>query len=103
MDASLLSLLLYTYPAMVTVAAVALGRERVDARRLVALALTSGGLVLVLAAAGTGALDPLGSALGLLAAVMYSAYILVGDRAGARLAPMLLAALVCSGATVTLA
>ena len=31
-DASLLSLLLYTFPAMVAVAAIALGRERVDAR-----------------------------------------------------------------------
>ena len=32
-DASLLSLLLYTFPAIVAVAAVALGRERLDARR----------------------------------------------------------------------
>ena len=103
MDAAVLSLLLYTYPAIVAVAAAALGRERVDARRVIALLLTSAGLVLVLAAAGTGTLDPLGSALALGAAVIYSAYILVGDRAGLRVPALPLAALVCSGATVTLA
>src|SRR4051812_1445872 len=43
-DASLLSLLVYTYPAMVTVAAIILGLERADGRRLIALVLTSGGL-----------------------------------------------------------
>src|ERR671925_1025363 len=36
-DASLLSLLLYTFPAMVAGAAVALGRERLNGRRLAAL------------------------------------------------------------------
>src|ERR671930_403958 len=59
-DASLLSLLLYTFPAIVAAAAVALGRERLDRRRVIALVLASGGLVLVVAGAGTGALDPLG-------------------------------------------
>src|SRR5829696_4972504 len=38
-DASLLSLLLYTFPAIVAVAAIGLGRERVDGRRITALAL----------------------------------------------------------------
>ena len=46
-DASLLSLLLYTFPAMVAAAAIALGRERIDARRVAALVLASGGLALV--------------------------------------------------------
>jgi drug/metabolite transporter (DMT)-like permease len=101
-DASLLSLLLYTFPAMVAAAAVALGRERLDARKLTALALASGGLVLVLAGAGTGALDPLGVALGLGAAVVYSTYILSSERISTRLRPTLLAAIVCSGAAVSL-
>src|SRR3954470_16258106 len=73
-DASLLSLLLYTFPAIVAVAAVALGREHMTRRRLAALALALGGLVLVLAGAGTGALNPLGAALGLAAALVYSTY-----------------------------
>ena len=53
-DVSLLSLLLYTFPAIVTVAAIVLGRERPSARRFAALGLASAGLVLVVAGAGTG-------------------------------------------------
>ena len=64
LDASLLSLLVYTFPVMVTVAAIALGREPASRRTAVALALASAGLVLVLAGAAAGALDPLGTALG---------------------------------------
>jgi drug/metabolite transporter (DMT)-like permease len=101
-DASLLALLLYTFPAMVAVAAIVLGRERADARRLVALALASGGLVLVLAGAGTGALEPLGVALGLGAAVVYTTYILASERITSRVGPLLLSALVCTGAAGTL-
>jgi drug/metabolite transporter (DMT)-like permease len=54
LDASLLSLLLYTFPAMVTVAAIALGRERASRRTAGALVARVGGLVLVLAGAGAG-------------------------------------------------
>jgi drug/metabolite transporter (DMT)-like permease len=102
-DASLLSLLLYTFPALVAAAAVALGRERIDRRRLAALGLASGGLVLVVARAGAGALDPLGAALGLGAAVVYSAYILVSDGIAGRMRPQVLSALVCTGAAAALA
>ena len=45
LDASLLSLLVYTFPAIVAVAAIALGRERASRRTAVALALASAGLV----------------------------------------------------------
>jgi drug/metabolite transporter (DMT)-like permease len=100
--ASLLSLLLYTFPAIVALAAIALGRERPDARRLCALGLTSAGLVLVVAGAGTGALDPLGAALALGAALVYSAYILVSDGVAGRVRPSVLSALVCSGAALSL-
>jgi drug/metabolite transporter (DMT)-like permease len=101
-DASLLSLLVYTFPAIVAVAAIALGRERADARRLAAVALASAGLILVLAGAGAGPLDPLGAALGLAAAVLYSAYVLVGESAVGRTGPLVLATLVCTSAALTL-
>ena len=101
-DAGLLSLLLYTFPAIVAAAAIALGRERADGRRLAALALASGGLVLVVAGAGAGALDPLGAALGIAAALLYSTYILVSEGIASRLRPRVLSALVCTGAAVTL-
>src|SRR4051812_27597782 len=101
-DASLLSLLLYTFPAMVTVAAVVLGRERLEARRVTALALVSAGLALVLAGAGTGALNGGGVVLGLAAAVVYSTYILVSDGVAGRMPALALATLVCTGAACSL-
>lgn len=101
-DASLVSLLVYTFPAMVAVAAIAVGRERASARHGAALALALGGVGLVVAGAGTGSLDPLGVALALAGAVIYSGYILVSDGVAGRLDPRRLAAIVCTGAAVTL-
>jgi drug/metabolite transporter (DMT)-like permease len=101
-DASLLALLLYTFPAIVAVAAVAIGRERLDGRRVLALLLASSGIALVVAGAGVGAIAPAGAALGVGAALTYSVYILVSDGVAARLSPQLLAAIVCSGAAATL-
>jgi drug/metabolite transporter (DMT)-like permease len=102
LDASLLALLIYTFPVMVTVAAVALGREAFSRRTAAALAVACGGLALVLAGAAGGALDPLGTALGLGAAVVYSAYILVSEGVAARIGALSLSTLVCTGAAVTL-
>jgi drug/metabolite transporter (DMT)-like permease len=101
-DASLLSLLLYTYPSMVAVAAILLRRERADARRFTALALASGGLLLVLANAKAGTLDPVGAALAMAAATVYTTYILTSQGIAGRISPTLLSALVCTGAAVTL-
>jgi drug/metabolite transporter (DMT)-like permease len=103
MDASLLTLLLYTYPALVTGAAVGLGRERLSSRRLTALALSTCGTALVLAGAGAGALDPLATVLGVGAAAAYTAYILTGDRVVSGVDPLALSALVTTGATATFA
>jgi drug/metabolite transporter (DMT)-like permease len=101
-DASLLSLLLYTYPSMVAVTAILLRRERADARRFTALALASGGLLLVLANAKAGTLDPVGAVLALAAAMVYTTYILTSQGIAGRMSPTVLSALVCTGATVTL-
>jgi drug/metabolite transporter (DMT)-like permease len=102
LDASLLSLLVYAFPAMVTVAAIVLGRERANRRTAAALALASGGLVLVLAGAGAGALDPVGTFLGVSAAVIYSTYVLTSAGIAERVGPLVLSALVCTGAATTL-
>jgi drug/metabolite transporter (DMT)-like permease len=102
LDASLLSLLVYTYPVIVTVAAIALGRDRASRRTGAALALACSGLVLVLAGAAAAALDPLGTALGLTAAVVYSTYILVSTGISERVGPLALSTLVCTGAAVSL-
>jgi drug/metabolite transporter (DMT)-like permease len=102
MDASVLSLILYSYPALVTGAAILLGREPANRRRLVALVTASGGLVLVLAGAGAGSFDLVGAALGAGAALTYATYILVSDGVTADLEALPLAALVSTGAGVSL-
>ena len=101
MDASLLALVLYTYPAWVVLAAFALGRESPTRRGLVALGLSGLGLVVVLAGAATGTLDAAGVAMGLGASFAYTAYILVSDRTVGALPALALSALVCLGAAFT--
>lgn len=102
MDASLLSLVLYTYPAWVAIGSAVLGRERLTARRVGVLLVASAGLALVLAGAGGGELDALGAGLGLAAALTYTGYILVADGVVDRLPPVLLSAVVCTGAAASL-
>jgi drug/metabolite transporter (DMT)-like permease len=101
-DASLLGLLVYTFPVIVTVAAILLGREAMSRRTTVALLFASAGLVLVLAGAASGGVDALGAALGLTAAVVYSAYILSSEGIARRLGPLVLSTLVCTGSATTL-
>ena len=101
-DASLLGLLVYTFPVIVTVAAIVLGREIPTRRTAVSLLLASAGLVLVLAGAASGGVDALGAALGLAAAVVYSVYILSSEGIATRLGPLVLSTLVCTGAATTL-
>ena len=67
-----------------------------------ALGLASVGLFLVLAGAGAGALDPLGTLLGVSAAVIYSTYILTSASVAERVGPLLWSALDCTGAATTL-
>lgn len=103
MDASLLSLVFYTYPLLVTVAAVVVGRERLTPGRSAALLAASGGTLLVLLGAGRGDVDPLGAVLALGAAVTYTVYILVSDTVVHRMPPVVLSALVMAGASAAMA
>ena len=100
-DASLVELLLYAYPAIVTAAALAGGREAPGPRLLGALALATLGVIGVFAGSLATGVDPAGLALGLGAAVVYAGYVLVGERAVAAAHPVLLAALVATGATAS--
>src|ERR1700754_4290306 len=70
-DASLLALLVYTFPALVAIGAALLGRERISRRGAAARVVAAGGLTLVVAG-GIGSLDPVGAGLGLAAAVLYA-------------------------------
>ncbi len=83
-------MLFYTYPAGVAVVDVLLGHERITTARLVALGLSSAGVVLVLAgsmSAGAGlSVDAQGVLLGLAAAASQVAFITV-SRTGYRSVP----------------
>ncbi|PWR04998.1 transporter [Micromonospora acroterricola] len=102
MDASLLSLMLYTYPVLVTVAAVVLGRDRLTPGRSAALVTASAGTLLVLLGAGGVSFHPLGALLAFGAAITYTVYILVADTVVHRLPPVVLSTLVMTGAAGTL-
>lgn len=96
-DASIAILLFYTYPVLVTLAALALGREALTRTRLVALGLALPGVTLVLVAPGIGAVSPDGIALALGSAFAYTAYVLLSDALLAERDPLALAALVSLG------
>ncbi|HET9770436.1 MAG TPA: DMT family transporter [Acidimicrobiia bacterium] len=100
-DASLVELLLYAYPALVTAVALAWGREAPAPHLLGALALATLGVIGVFGGSLASGVDPLGLVMGLGAAVVYAGYILAGERVVAAVHPVLLAALVATGATAS--
>ncbi len=99
-DASEVALVFCVYPVLVMVAAVAIGRERASGRRLVALALALSGSALVLGGVSSrgGGFDVVSAALSLGSALVYTVYILVGDRVVRDAPAVPLTALVCVGA-----
>ncbi len=102
-DASLGELLMFSYPAIVVVAAIALRREPPSRRRLGAVAIATSGVVLTLVGGATGAIDPVGVVLALGAAAIYASYVLSADALGGRMHPLTFAALICSGAAIAFA
>jgi drug/metabolite transporter (DMT)-like permease len=101
LDAGLVDLLLFTYPALVMLGAVALRRDRWSGRRALALATAGAGTTLVLLG-GVGSIDPAGAGLALGASVAYAAYILASAGQLERTNPILLTALATTGAAITL-
>lgn len=77
-SSGLVGLLLYVYPVLVTLLAVAFGWERLDRRTFALLALAIAGMVVMLGGDLQG--TPLGITLGLLAAAIYAVYITIGGR-----------------------
>lgn len=98
LDASLAELALFTYPALVLVGALVVGREQPSRRRAGALLLALGGVALVLASGAGSDVDGVGALLALGAATFYATYVLIADTLSGELRPLALAALVCTGA-----
>ncbi|WP_210648702.1 DMT family transporter [Nocardioides sp. SYSU D00065] len=101
-DAALVALVLYTYPVLVTLAAVLLGRERLTPARLAALGVSTLGTLLVLVGAGAVGFDATGVALAFGSALTYTVYILVSDATVRQVPPVVLTTLVMTGAAVVL-
>jgi drug/metabolite transporter (DMT)-like permease len=99
---SVATLLLYTYPAIVTVLVIALRRERVNRGKLLALALSAFGLVLVLGLPSER-LGTAGIVYGLLSAAALATWIIIADHVTKDVAPLLSTALLVGGGAVSYA
>ena len=77
-SSGLVGLLLYIYPVLVTLLAILLGWEKPERSTLLLLTMAVSGIAITLSGNLQG--QPLGIALGLLAAVVYAVYILLGGR-----------------------
>jgi drug/metabolite transporter (DMT)-like permease len=91
--ASLASILLYSYPALVCLLALLVERERLSARTLLALAVSLAGVVLVLGCS-LGTAQPAGVLLALGAALVYSLYITLANRVLREVEPVVAMAVV---------
>lgn len=100
-SASLVALLLYAYPAIVTVLSVLLLGDRLTRARAAALAVALAGAVLTIGPELSG--EPIGVVLGASAAVIYSVYILVGSRLTPRSGALPASAVVMASAGVVYA
>ena len=99
--AAVTSILLYTYPAIVTVLSVRLYGAAMNRTRAAALVLALAGSALV--ASPSGGLRWEGVVLGLLSAVIYSTYILSGKRVMASVDPVTAIAVIALSGGVTYA
>ncbi|KAF7597928.1 MAG: EamA family transporter [Candidatus Dactylopiibacterium carminicum] len=97
-SAGLVALLLYLYPFIVTVLGAVLTRTRLSRRRVLLILTALLGTALTIGGEVAG--QPLGVLLGVGAALIYSVYILVGERVLAREDPLASAAVVMSAAAV---
>lgn len=98
---ALAALLLYTYPALVTLMAWWFDKHPLNWRQVAALALALAGVAMVLLAPGSGAVfTPLGAGLALGAAVVYGTYIFFGSRVTRRTTAPVATTYVCTAATV---
>lgn len=77
-SSGLVGLLLYIYPVLVTLLGVMLGLEKSDRRTFMLVALATVGMAITLGGDLEG--QPLGIALGIMAAGIYAVYILIGGR-----------------------
>ncbi|AZG15046.1 DMT family transporter [Cupriavidus pauculus] len=96
-QASLVALLLYLYPLFVTLLAAVFLKEALTTPAVIALVLCSVGAGLTV---GGGEGEPIGIALGVAAAVIYSVYIVVGARVTAGVNAIATTTVICTAAAL---
>ncbi|MEG6584896.1 DMT family transporter [Dendrosporobacter sp. 1207_IL3150] len=96
---SLAAMLLYTYPALVTILSFAVGDEKITWHKCIALAICFLGLFLILGVSFTS-VDPLGIVYSLSASLVYSCYIVIGNRVLKNVNPLAATTYVCSSAAL---
>lgn len=97
LDAGLCTLLLYTFPAMVTVGAIIIGRERPSLIKAGAVCVATVGIGLVLLGDATVRADILGVVLALASAVCAAGWVLASDRILRGVPALVVSALVSTG------
>jgi drug/metabolite transporter (DMT)-like permease len=100
-DPAVAILLFYVFPALLVLPSVWLGRDRFSWRRVAAIPVALTGVALVLIGPGVGAVDALGATLAVAGAVAYVAFVLAGDYLAVGTDPLVLAALMGTGAIPT--
>ena len=98
-SAGLVALLLYTYPAIVALLSRLVFKHPFTWRQIAAVAIALAGTVFIIGKAGDGKL--LGIFFGLLAALIYSIYILTGSRVPKDVTPTASTTVIASSAAVT--
>lgn len=99
-SAGLVALLLYLYPILVTLIGAIFLRRRLTTTRVAAVLAALAGTALTIGSGVSG--QPMGIALGIGAALIYSIYILVGSRVMSEEAPLASATVVMIAAAVVL-
>lgn len=97
-SASVVSMLLYLYPAIVTVMTAVLFRTRIGGPRLAALAVALVGSALVIGPGGDA--KPVGIALGVTAAFVYASYIVGSARVTGEVGPLQSTAVIMTSSAV---
>jgi drug/metabolite transporter (DMT)-like permease len=101
MDAGMATLLVYTYPAIITVIGFVTRRQSPTRRTLAALACSGVGMLLLLGLGGLASVSRLGVVLALSAAVTYALYTMVASSLPAETDVALLMAIVTTSALVS--
>ena len=99
LPASLSSMLLYMYPAIVSILAIFLGQDLLSWRKSLALIICFSGLFLTLGVSFEG-MSMLGLGWGIAAAIIYSLYTLAGNYLLRDVKPLVATTYVCSSAAI---